>query len=315
MRPLPWLPAVSLSCVLLTLPSCRLNQAISSEEVSYPAVYGTPSESKAGTLLYTDYGVICVQKDGSYQIDPSLAGVYMRATGAAEARRLLAAPASAAWDPTGSRIVVNGGSGVAAFDTLGNELWSIPTTSATLQPSWSADGRYVAWEQLFQSGGIFVAAVDSLIPRRVFAIAAQTSWGPVDHRIYTAISSGHGSLLVRIDPATAEADTIAKLGFYPYGVCVCPDNAAVISAGEVDGEDLSQLFRTNLANGSTIRLTSEGASEPSMGGDGTSVLFIAENPYSFRSDLNTTWKLSLRRARARRDLAAYEIVRRHPCNR
>jgi len=188
--------------------------------VSTPAAFGGPylmSWSSQNVLAYswvTDAG-----QEGNLVTIPAAGGTPFTL----QTDQVIA---TGDWSPDGNRIAFvstrdGGTSHIFVINTDGTGLTEISklTGAAEGAPSWSADGRHIAFMRAFTSGGIWYVNPDGSSPVQVTtnSVDAYPAWSPDGSRIaFTSTRDGPGDLYV-VNADGSNLQRLTTTGTYKTG--------------------------------------------------------------------------------------------------
>lgn len=282
-----------LTASLLLAPGCSKGPTEPGVTVVYPAKHGSPRWSQLDQLAYIDFGVVCVNADGVYQRDTSLAGLFMFDPSTGRRKRLATLASGVVWNPGGLTLAYSSGTRIVVADTSGLVLSQCEIGTSAVHLNWSPDGEWLAWDQVLIEGGLWIMHVDSLVPRRLSTISSHPSWTAASDSILALVgtTTGNPTHVVLVDRVTSAVDTILTIPIAVNGMAANMATRIAYVAGSPSG-GLSQLYRLSLASGTLVQLTTGGGEQPAIRPSTPDLAFVRRVSNSAALQDNCVWRFN-----------------------
>ena len=262
--------------------------------VVFPLRHASPAWSTTDRIAYVDFGVTCINSNGSFTIDTTKAGLWILDLQDSSRFRFLSRGTFPAWTPHGDLTVADGNQ----LDTYapGGQLQSTVTTTApAVHVSWSTSGEYILWEQIVGDNGSWVAHRDTLVPRRVLTPPAYASWHPGTLSILYVGGGGSTdrTFFYEYDLLTGQRDTLFSLNLIALAPKYSPDGSRIVFSANDGLTRRTQIYTVSPTGRNLTRLTALGGSDASWSPSSLDLAYVRLDYASQHSTSNALWSLRL----------------------
>lgn len=258
----------------------------------FPTHHETPSWSSGGEIAYRDNGIIWVDPAGFfYDVDPSLAGLWIIDPETDDATRIHAAGWQPDWSPSGDDLAFVIGGQLYRADRGGAGEVQLTWEERNFRPSWSGDGGSIAWHRT--SGvepGLWVMSASGQNHEFLVRHGYFPEWHPLRNAMLYAGWQGstHGILEYFVNTGTStllRADREETSSLLPS---YSPDGAHIAFAFSEAGE-LPQVWIMDADGANARQITQCGGTDPSWSPDGTRIVYARTNNQLNTSEDGVLW--------------------------
>jgi len=273
----------------------------------FPIHHETPSWSPDGRIAYRDRGIVCVESDGSYNIDERLAGIWIIEPTAGEQEQLASGRSwrSPSWSPEGGRLLLENSIEHAIYETSVDspDFVRLTTSGWNQRPAWSPDGGAIAFESDFGvAGGPLYIAIHRLgggEARRTI-IGRQAAWSSDGLRVFHIQSVLDAGSEVFVMSAVGEA--VIRLTSSPAtdrGPENSPDGRLIAFSSQQprNADVLPEIWIMDADGTHPRQLTFDGGDDPSWAPDGQRIVYTRADWRSDMSEIGVLWTVDVRTGR------------------
>lgn len=263
-------------------------------EVVYPLIDEYPSWSPDGnTIAYRHHGFVEVSpyKGGGGRVDYDRAGIWLADADGADHRMVVKGGNHPAWSPDGEKLVCTVDHQIYTVKTDGTDLRRLTSSGRNLFPSWSPNGRRIAYNSKPEDGwfSIWILEVDGSRKIDTGLGGYDPCWSP-DQRYL--IYFDDEIWRIEVGAYIPEQLTHCDGSFAAYS----PDGGTIaFAAPEKNSSEIYrylQIFVMNADGTDVKQLTTRGGTQPTWSPDGTRIAYLCDRAHEYSSEHGTIWVMN-----------------------
>jgi len=276
-----------------------------SNPFDFPMHHQHPTWSCQGLICYEDVGVVRVDSSGLFEIDSSLAGLWVLDRTSGDRQRVVPFGRTPTWSPDGTTIAFSVGQ-IYTVNADGSGLTQITFAGAHHFPSWSPSADWIAYDNALH---VWVMRADGSEPRNIGEVeqpqgSRMPSWNPDGTRIVyvgavdaTFPTSRTEVFLMDVSGASVVRLTTNQTDDrHPV---FSPDGNQIAYCGQMLSGDswvdrLPQVWVMNADGSGARQLTALGGYHPSWSPDGTTIVYTRENAVCNTPENGVLWTVDVR---------------------
>jgi Tol biopolymer transport system component len=270
----------------------------------FPMHHQHPSWSRQGLVCFEDLGVVRVDSSGLYEVDPSLAGLWVLDPTSRERRRIISFGHTPTWSPDGSKIAFSVGQ-IVVVNADGSEVTQLTFDKPHYFPSWSPSGEWIAYDD---AQHVWVMRADGTDPRNIGQVeqpgSRYPSWSQDGSKILFigyvgAVWPTAGSEVFVMDASGTNSRRLSRNQTDDRFPVFSPDGRQIAYSGQFLGvnnweDSLPQIWLMKADGTGARQITTQGGYHPSWSPDGTKIVFTRENWVCNTPENGVLWMIDVR---------------------
>jgi len=253
----------------------------------FPVHQDQPAWSNQGLIAYYDRGITCVFPNGSYMVDPSLAGLWILEPSSGSRHRVSPFGEAPSWSPDGSRIAFEHNALIYSIASDGTGLRIVAALGRSHFPTWHPNGTWITYDS--NRGGWYTIWLSKEDGSEAHQLC--TSW-PAELREPNWASSG-GNLtlfsylqgvpsteIFSFDSTSCSATRLTNNDRSDTDPRYSPDGRYIAFCSQGLNQWPPQIWVMNSDGTNAHQLTSAGGTWPTWSSDGSKIAYV-------RGDLTT----------------------------